>query len=75
MFQPLDDFIWQSRGKFCLTKIARELGINYGNFSRYVHGKKVPPVKLAKKLERLTDGAVNAYDFIEHAWRINHTDK
>ena len=51
------------------TTIARDLGIARSTLSEYMreNNAKTPSLKLAVRIERLTQGAVTAYDFADHA--------
>lgn len=58
----LADYIAASRGT--ASDLARKLGVSPSTVSRWAHGKMAPPLAMAARIERATDGAVTVRDLM-----------
>jgi hypothetical protein len=56
---------WLKKNGYTYTQFAIYLGITNFHLGRIIAGKKIPGRELAKKIEYITDGAVEARDLLQ----------
>jgi len=56
---PLERFL-SRRNAPSMRSLATAVGVNHGTLSRYISGSRIPDIRVAYELERVTKGAVPA---------------
>lgn len=53
---------WAAGVPSAKTKLARQLGIRWQTVQYWIEGRATPGLKMARRIEEATDGAVTVYD-------------